>query len=63
MAAIAYNGQNLELPEAYSFNLVKSSGYFETDLKADFTLPLSLPYAQSEVNRNILRDLDIPQKP
>tara|TARA_R110001592_G_scaffold17518_2_gene73779 strand:- start:75686 stop:77659 length:1974 start_codon:yes stop_codon:yes gene_type:complete len=61
MAAIAYNGQNLELPEAYSFNLVKSSGYFETDLKADFTLPLSLPYAQSEVNRNILRDLDIPQ--
>jgi len=61
MAAIVYNGQNLELPKSYSFSLEKASGYFETDLKADYTLPINLPYSESEVNRQVLRDLDIPQ--
>lgn len=61
MADIQYNGQSLELSPGVAVVVERFSSFFDSDLRNDLTLPLTLPYEESPRNRKILRDLDIVQ--
>jgi hypothetical protein len=61
MATIQYKGVSLELYADTTIKLKRLNSFFSSDLRADFSFPIDLPYSTSELNRSVLVDLNIPQ--
>lgn len=60
MADIIFNGESLELGTGFSIPYEIESSWMTDDIRSDFSYAFDIPYQQSDRNRRLFRQLDIP---